>query len=164
MYAKSKSKHRGWNLDQIVKDFRHQKSWHTGQLTPVRPLWTSHKTSFCNVTFNFWKYNRAISSTVPSDGCFITLVMGERAGSRGTEWNFEHDPSPARTQGRDTFRKKRSFAMREVDCLASISCGSKLPPERDIFYENMHSDFSKLLPAPLWQKGQFLTVWDFNKI
>lgn len=48
--------------------------------------------------------------------------------------------------------------MGEVDCLASISCGSKLPLERDIFYENMHADFSKVLPAPLWQKGQLLTV------
>ena len=96
----------------------------------------------------------AISSATPLDGCFITLVMGERAGSRGTGWNLERDPSPARTQGRDLFWKKSSFAMGEVGCLASISCGSKLPPERDISYENTRADFSKLLPAPLWQKGK----------
>lgn len=45
--------------------------------------------------------------------------------------------------------------MGEVGCFASISCGSKLPPERDNSYENMHADFSKLLPTPLQQKGQF---------
>lgn len=53
--------------------------------------------------------------------------------------------------------------MGEVGCLASISWGSKLPPEHDISYENMHADFSKLFPAPLRQKGQFLTAWVFSR-
>lgn len=53
--------------------------------------------------------------------------------------------------------------MGEVGCLASISCGSRLPSERDISYENMHADFSKLLPAPLQQKGRILTAWVFSK-
>lgn len=91
-------------------------------------------------------------------------MMGERAGSRGTGWNLEHDPSPARTQGRDAFQKRESFAMGEVGCLASISCGSKLPPEHDISNESMHADFSDMLPALLWQKNPSLTIWVVAKI
>lgn len=87
-----------------------------------------YKTSYCNITFYFSKYSGAISSAMLLDGCFITLVMGERAGSRGTGWNLEHDPSPVRTQGRDAFQKRDNFAMGEVILFASVSCGYNLPP------------------------------------
>lgn len=124
-------------------------SWDAGQLTTAWPLkFPVHrmnernkllcKTSYCNTTFYFSKYSEAISSTTLLDGCFITLVMGERAGSRGTGWNMEHDPSPTRTQGKDAFQKRDNFATGEVILLVSASCGHNLPSEHNIFYENMH--------------------------